>query len=171
MRRRLCLLLALLALAGCTSTPAKPGAVKTPGSGGSTYGGTVPLRVAIPRIEAFVEAERGLRFKHEVKVTLLSSKQFVAKLRSTQGKDDVAQIEKTKSTLAALGLIPASTDLAKAFHTAFDAGVLGFYDDKTKQLYVRGAKATPGVQAVLSHELTHALTDQWFSINRPALTA
>src|SRR5207248_4879098 len=77
--------------------------------------------------------------------------------------------EKTKSSLAALGLIPATTDLAKAFHTAYDAGVIGFYDDKSKQLYVRGSKASPAVQAVLSHELTHALTDQWFGLNRPAI--
>jgi hypothetical protein len=125
--------------------------------------------VAIPRIEAFVAKERGLRFKHPVKVTLLSDKAFVAKLRSTQGKDDAREVEKTRATLAALGLIPASLDLAKAFHDAFDAATIGFYDDKTKQLYVRGSKATPGVQAVLSHELTHALTDQWFGLNRPAI--
>ena len=116
-----------------------------------------------------MQTERGLKFKHRVKVTLLSSSKFVAKLRSTQGKDDPAEIEKTRSTLAALGLIPASTDLAKAFHTALDAGVIGFYDPKSKQLYVRGTKATPGVQAVLSHELTHALTDQWFGLDRPAI--
>jgi hypothetical protein len=125
--------------------------------------------VAIPRIEAFVQSERGLRFKRAVKVTLLSDKAFVAKLRSTQGKDDAKQIEKAKSSLSALGLLPESTDLSKALHTALDQGVIGFYDDKSKQLYVRGEKATPGVQAILSHELTHALTDQWFGLTRPAI--
>jgi hypothetical protein len=166
--------LAAVAVAGCSgSGSGTPGAQGTPRashpSASPSYGGTLPLSVAIPRIEAFVQTERGLRFKHKVKVTLLSSKQFVAKLRASQGKDDAADAEKTRSTLAALGLIPASTDLAKAFHTALDAGVIGFYDDKSKQLYVRGTKASPGVQAVLSHELTHALTDQWFGLNRPGL--
>ena len=133
------------------------------------FGGTIALSTAIPRIEKFVASERGLAFKRNVKVTLLSPKKFVAKLRSSQGKDDAKEIEKTHSTLAALGLIPVSTDLGKAFHSALDAGVIGFYDAKSRQLYVRGTRATPGVQAVLAHELTHALTDQWFGINRPAI--
>jgi hypothetical protein len=133
------------------------------------FGGTIPLSTAIPQIEKFVATERGLAFKRTVKVTLLSPKKFVAKLRSSQGKDDQKEIEKTHSTLSALGLIPVSTDLGKAFHSALDAGVIGFYDAKSRQLYVRGTKATPGVQAVLAHELTHALTDQWFGINRPAI--
>ena len=174
MPARLLAAVATVALvAGCTSgggsAAPKPSASASSSATTSAYGGTLPLRVAIPRIEAFVQTERGLRFKHAVKVTLLSDKKFVAKLRATQGKDDAAQVEKTKATLAALGLIPASTDLAAAFHSALDAGTIGFYDDKSKQLYVRGAKATPGVQAVLAHELTHALTDQWFRLNRPAV--
>jgi len=57
----------------------------------------------------------------------------------------------------------------KAFKKAYDAGTLGFYDFKDKRLYVRGTRATPGVRAVLSHELTHALDDQWFGLLRPKL--
>lgn len=127
------------------------------------------LSVAIPIIERFVEAERGLKFKHAVRITLLSDKAFVAKLRSTNGPTSSSDEEKLLATLSSLGLIPATTNLAGAFDTATSAGVLGFYDPKTKQLYVRGTKASPGAQAVLSHELTHALTDQWFGLYRPAL--
>jgi len=160
-------------VAGCSSS-SRPHAATTPTHGspastGPSYGGTIPLSVAIPRIEAFVEAERGLKFKHKVKVTLLSSTKFVAKLKSLQGKDDAKDAERLRATFSALGLIPASTDLLKAFKDAYDQGTIGFYDFKSKQLYVRGTKATPGVQAVLSHELTHALDDQWFGLNRPAL--
>lgn len=157
--------------AGCSasSTP-HAGSTPTPRpSGSSSYGGTLPLSVAIPRIEAFVETERGLKFKHKVKVTLLSTPKFVAKLKSLQGKDDAADAEKLRATFSALGLIPASTDLLKAFKAAYDQGTIGFYDFKSKQLYVRGTKATPGVQAVLAHELTHALDDQWFGLHRPGL--
>lgn len=162
-----------LIAAGCSSGSARPHAHTTPTShtspSTSTYGGTVPLSVAIPRIEAFVEAERGLKFKHPVKVTLLSPQKFVAKLKSLQGKDDAKDAERLRATFSALGLIPASTDLLKAFRSAYDQGTIGFYDFKSRQLYVRGTKATPGVQAVLSHELTHALDDQWFGLDRPKL--
>src|SRR4051812_42273470 len=88
--------LAAVAAAGCSGSGSHSPAARgtTPGApaptASSSYGGTLPLSVAIPRIEAFVQTERGLRFKHKVKVTLLSSKQFVAKLRATQGKDDAA---------------------------------------------------------------------------------
>ena len=163
--------LSLLA-AGCSGSSSAPHAGSTPTGRSSTtaaYGGTIPLSVAIPRIEAFVESERGLKFKHKVKVTLLSTPKFVAKLKSLQGKDDAKDAEKLRATFSALGLIPASTDLLKAFKDAYDQGTIGFYDFKSKQLYVRGTKATPGVQAVLSHELTHALDDQWFGLNRPGL--
>ena len=165
-------MLASLLAAGCTSGSSTPHTSSTPThrpSSTSAYGGTIPLSVAIPRIEVFVEAERGLKFKHKVKVTLLSSPKFVAKLKSLEGKDDAKDAERLRATFSALGLISAKTDLLKAFKDAYDQGTIGFYDFKSKQLYVRGTKATPGVQAVLSHELTHALDDQWFGLNRPAL--
>jgi hypothetical protein len=173
MRRRVAAAAALAVLAAGCSASSTPHAGSTPTSKGSSttssYGGTIALSVAIPRIEAFVESERGLKFKHKVKVTLLSSAKFVAKLKSQEGKNDAKDAERLRATFSALGLIPASTDLLKAFRSAYDQGTIGFYDFKSKQLFVRGTKATPGVQAVLSHELTHALDDQWFGLNRPGL--
>src|SRR4051794_28693068 len=172
MRCRLAAAAVLTLLAAGCSSSSSPHATSTPTTrptSSLSYGGTVPLSVAIPRIEAFVESERGLKFKHKVKVTLLSPAKFVAKLKADQGKDDAKDAEKLRATFSALGLIPASTDLLKAFRSAYDQGTIGFYDFKSKQLYVRGTKATPGVQAVLSHELTHALDDQWFGLNRPGL--
>ena len=170
MRRTLTLVTACTLLAsGCTvfgsshstAPPARTHA------GGLTP--VLPLRVALPRIERFVEHERGLRFKHPVTVRLLGRKAFLAKLHKGQSQPKPAEVEQLTATLAALGLVTPRIDIVKAFRSAYDAGTLGFYDFKDKRLYVRGTRATPGARAVLSHELTHALDDQWFGLRRPAL--
>jgi hypothetical protein len=93
----------------------------------------------------------------------------VHQLDKGQSPPTPKQVERETSTFASLGLVSPHTNIAKAFTTATNDGTLGFYDVKTKRLYVRGRTATPGVRAVLSHELTHALTDQWFGLRRPHL--
>jgi hypothetical protein len=173
MRRVPAVLVALaLVLTGCTiggSGSASPSSSANPAGGTSGTTRVQPLRNALPAIERFVERERGLRFKHPVKVKLLGRRAFLKKLHGSQGQPKPDEVEQLTSTLAALGLISPKLDVVKAFKTAYDAGTLGFYDFKDKRLYVRGTRATPGVRAVLSHELTHALDDQWFNLRRPAL--
>ena len=68
--------------------------------------------------------------------------------------------------LHALGLLDGRPDLARAEQELQGTSVVGFYDPKTKELYVRGVDAKASVRHVLVHELTHALQDQWFSIDR-----
>src|SRR3954453_22838623 len=164
-------LAAAVVVTGCTTGRGnganRPPPTATPTPTGPTA--VQPLTVALPLIERSVERERGLRFKHPVKVKLLGRKAFVRKLRKGEGQPKPAEVEQLTATLAALGLISPRLDVVKAFRTAYDVGTLGFYDFKDKRLYVRGTRATPGVRAVLSHELTHALDDQWFGLRRSEL--
>src|SRR3954454_3841761 len=164
-------LAAAVIVTGCTTGSGRRAARPTPTPTVTATGPTAVQRltVALPAIERFVEKERGLRFKRPVKVKLLGERAFVAKLRRSEGQPKPAEVEQMTATLAALGLISPRLDVVKAFRTAYDAGTLGFYDFKDKRLYVRGTRATPGVRAVLSHELTHALDDQWFGLRRPEL--
>jgi hypothetical protein len=161
---------ALLLVAAMSAAAACSG-----GGGGAPVAPTTPatphrtIRQVLPSIEAFVEKERGLKFKHRVKATILGRKAFVKRLDKTNGKPKAKEVEKLQGLLTSLGLVSPGVDLAKAFKTANDQGTIGFYDFKTKKLYVRGTSASPGVRAVLSHELTHALTDQWFGLRRPKL--
>ena len=129
----------------------------------------LPLKQVAPKIEAFVEKERGLEFKHKVRFAVLGKKAFLAKLHAHDKPPKPLEVEKSQAVFTSLGLISPKVDLVKAFRTATDEGTLGFYDFKSKRLYVLGHRATPGVRAVLSHELTHALTDQWFGLRRPKL--
>jgi hypothetical protein len=143
-----------------TTTPAAP--TTSAASGGSA------LEAFIPTAEAFVEQHRGLKFENPVKVTLLDDTAFKQKLLSDE-QTDQAQVEKATKVLRALGLIQGNVDVAKAMQALLGGAVAGFYDPKTKELFVRGAQPTPYVRQVLVHELTHALQDQHFSIDRPDL--
>ena len=123
------------------------------------------LEAFVPVAESFVEQHRGLKFKAPVKVTFLADAAFQEELAKTNGTDSAGYATEAK-VLHALGLLDGLPDLAKAEQDLQDSGVIGFYDPKTKQLFVRGVDAKPSVRHVLVHELTHALQDQWFSIDR-----
>ena len=66
-------------------------------------------------------------------------------------------------------LIGPDVDLNKVAEQAATGGILGFYDFDENELVVRGDKTTPFVKTILVHELTHALQDQYFDIDRPEL--
>ncbi|MEY2447581.1 MAG: hypothetical protein QOH79_1057, partial [Acidimicrobiaceae bacterium] len=59
--------------------------------------------------------------------------------------------------------------LVKEEESLLSVAVAGFDDPETKRLVVRATTTTPFVREVIAHELTHALDDQWFDLNRPQL--
>jgi hypothetical protein len=125
----------------------------------------------VPLAKRFVEQHRGLKFKTDVPVTLLDDAAFRERLlgKSSSSKTPSQAITTSSKELKALHLIDKSVDLGAATDQLLGAGVSGFYDPKSKALVVRGVSATPYVRQVIVHELTHALQDQWFGIDRPEL--
>src|SRR5207302_7880735 len=77
--------------------------------------------------------------------------------------------QKAEGELYALGLLDHPVDLAKAGQALVGEGVVGFYDPQKKDLVVRGTAITPYVRKTLAHELTHALDDQRFGLDRAGL--
>ena len=132
-------------------------------------GGALPaVDDVVPEITRFVEEERGLRFATPVEVRLLPDDEFQAALERAQERDlDPAELEEDEATFTALGLLPPGADLQTELDALLAAGVLGFYDPRTDELYVRGEEATPAVRATIAHELVHALQDQAFDLDRP----
>jgi hypothetical protein len=130
----------------------------------------VPPELAglISQLEAFVEQTRGLKFLKPVKVTLLSDKAFRKKI-TEESTVEKAEFDRTTRELHALDLLPKNVDLAKAQRELLGGAVVGLYDAKAKELFVRGGKPTPAVRETLVHELTHAVQDQHFAIDRPDL--
>ncbi len=121
------------------------------------------LDAFVPEAERFVEEHRGLRLRSPVRVLLLADAAFRARAGGS-GIDPILA-----SDIDALQLVPRSVDLAAAARRSQAEGVVGLYEHGSRTLLVRGSAATPFVREVLVHELTHALQDQWFGIDRPQL--
>ena len=118
-------------------------------------------------LQGEVEQTRGLRFREPPRVALLADAAFRQRLKDkTAAERDEAKLRRTQHSLRALRLIPADLDLAAAADALLAAGLVGFYDPKSKELVVRGASpSSPLVRHTLVHELTHALQDQHFGID------
>ncbi len=147
------------------------------GSGGSgaavapsTSAAKTDFDRTIDAIIAFDEKERGLKFKTRPMVVALSEADFVARYQAETDDDYAkhkADFESATVVMSAVGLLKPGVSYYETTKAFGSAGVLGFYDPKTKELSVRGNKLTPFVRTVVAHELTHALDDQWFGLDRP----
>jgi hypothetical protein len=171
-RRRCAALLGafLLALGGLGLLPAAPAAAKT--SSGTTTT-TVPKGKWDPRIEGIAKEVAKLRkldFEHPVPVTFLTDKAFDKKVTVDQDKlSKKAKDAYAKSTarLAALALVPHGSNLVQQQNALQSSSVLAFYTPDEKKVYVRGkAIDTPNAKVTVAHELTHALQDQHFDLNK-----
>ncbi len=148
--RTLALVLAA-AVCGCAQKPQK-------------YHGPFAAQVeqAIPKIEAAV----GLRFKRPPKVEARSKAQvraFVLK----QFTDARAMREFAGEELAykRLGMIPDTLKLQKFLVDLLEEQVVGYYDPETKVLYIVDGSPREAIGITITHELIHALQDQYVDLD------
>jgi hypothetical protein len=164
-----------------TATPTtQPSSTTTSASGPS---GTIDPSRAVPLpcpagvdraicdAAAYVQQVRERQFKTFPPVELLTDAEFDRALLA-DFEDSRAELDDEGVTLSALGLLDPTVSLADAYRDALEIGVVGFYDPKTGRLVVRAdsGEGRDGfnlyVRQVLVHELTHALDDQWFDLDR-----
>jgi hypothetical protein len=125
-----------------------------------------------PRVAAiagFVEKERGLRYTHPVYIDFLTPKEYTDASTGGSAKvsdSDIEAINQQEGVLRALGLAKGDLDLVAAFNTVRDSGTLAFYRSDDERVRVRGTDITPRMRVTLAHELTHALQDQHFDLDR-----
>ena len=127
------------------------------------------VAAAIPAIEKSV----GLKFKRPPKVES-RSKDEVRSFLEKKFNEDLPALELAGAERAykLLGLIPDTLDLRKFMLGLLTEQVAGYYDPATKVLYVVGAPGTaPGavtpemISITITHELIHALQDQYFPLD------
>ena len=114
----------------------------------------------------FVAQERELEFSHPVPVEFLTEAEYVELFSAEAWTPDaatVAEYEQLSNVFDAAGL-GVDTDLLAAETTVLANNTLGVYYPEIDTVFIRGTALTPAVQAVLVHELTHALQAQHFSM-------
>ena len=121
-------------------------------------------------LAAFVEDERGHEFDHPVYVDFLTPEEYT---EQTTGRDSGPSEEAQRADfddyagqLRALGVASGELDLYEAFNSVVDSGTLAFYDPSDERIRVRGTEMSVGLEVTLVHELTHALQDQHFDLDR-----
>lgn len=136
-----------------------------PGPGAGT---SLPRGVAarIRLIESQTSVIRGLKPLYHVHVNLLSSSAFTKRIGAIFARGDTPSYLKIADEEAVLsGLIPPKTNLAGVLNQSLPSQVAGWYDFKTKQLFIRGTGQAVGIDRwAIAHEFTHALQDQHFGL-------
>jgi hypothetical protein len=118
----------------------------------------------------FVERKRGLDFEHPVPVRFLSESQFTKEFQTDEG-DLTAQDEKDLEQMAglfrAIGLSQIDAEqLLADFDAVSTADTAAFYDQEKREIVIRGKKLDVATKVTVVHELTHALQDQRFDLDK-----
>lgn len=139
------------------------------------------LTEAVSRAQKLVEKIRGIAFKGPVVSAFLPEKELPKILEKKLVEDLPAPFEKYSATLVAIGLIDPEPDILKKINRLYSRQVAGFYDPSEKKFFIvpeRSVEAAAGVsplggeaaalmeEALLTHELTHALQDQRLDLDR-----
>lgn len=77
-----------------------------------------------------------------------------------------AELRASELTMKRLGLVPANFQLRSFLIKLLVEQVAGYYDPRTRQFYLADWIDLDGQKPVMAHELTHALQDQHFDLNR-----
>ncbi len=156
------LLIALLALAALAATRAP--------SDQTTAGPRPAQQPLLKQADATLEEMSrltGLPIKGPVKKQIVSreeSRQYV--IENLHHENTPEEIHAQEATMKALGLVSRDFSLEKflvAFYTEQGAG---FYDPRRKTMFIADWLTPDLQQQVLAHELTHALQDQNYDLER-----
>jgi hypothetical protein len=117
---------------------------------------------AVPRIEQ----ETGLKFKQPPKVEVRTREQVRAFLvRKFEEETPVQELAGEEAAFKVLGLIPDTMNLRKFLLAVLTEQVVGYYDPTVKVLYVVQGADEKVVNITITHELVHALQDQYVNLD------
>jgi hypothetical protein len=122
---------------------------------------------SVDQILDFASQDTGLPIKHKVKRRLAKRDEVQKYLEKSMKDDkDAKRLERSSAVLKKFGLIPRNFDLATFLVAMLREQVAGYYDVKTKTVNLLNWLDVEQQKPVLAHELTHALQDQSFGIEK-----
>jgi hypothetical protein len=121
----------------------------------------------VDQIMQFASKETGFPIKKEVKRRLVSQDEVVAYLQKNMAEDkDAQRLRRSELVLKKFGLLPRDFDLQTFLVALLREQVAGYYDAKTKTVNLLDWIDSEQQRPVLAHELTHALQDQSFGLEK-----
>jgi hypothetical protein len=122
---------------------------------------------SVDEILRFASQSTGLPIKKKVKRTIINREQ-VEKYVGDKFKNDADRIRFERSELVQkkFGLLPRDFDLHAFLIKLLIEQVAGFYDEKTKTMNLLDWNEPDMQRPVMAHELTHALQDQSYNLEK-----
>ena len=160
------LLIGLLATAASAQAPAGEGTR-------ATHETTISSKEAkelfksVDEILKFASDDTGLPIKHEVKRKLIDRDKVQSYVEKGLKDDkDAQRLERSAAVLKKFGLLPRDFDLSGFLVKMLREQVAAYYDPKTNTVNLLNWVDAEQQKPVLAHELTHALQDQSYGIEK-----
>lgn len=121
----------------------------------------------VDEILKFASDDTGLPIKHQVKRRLTSRNEVEAYLQKNMSEDkDAQRLSRSQLVLKKFGLLPRDFDLQTFLVALLKEQVAGYYDPRTKTVNLLDWVGIEQQKPVMAHELTHALQDQSFGLEK-----
>ena len=123
------------------------------------------LFASVDEIFKFASEDTGFAIKNPVKRELASRDVVQKYVESRLSEDeDAKRLERSEIVLKKFGLLPRDFDLHTFLVGLLREQVAGYYDVRTKTIYLLDWLDAEAQRPVLAHELTHALQDQNYDL-------
>jgi hypothetical protein len=134
----------------------------------ASTGSEGPTPPAIKQVEGQVQQLRGLEFTEPVPVNAASHDELVKGLiQSFDSSYPARMYDRRSRAWQTIGVVPRGTSIRRSIERFAGSQVIGYYDPLSGQLVFIGTEdPTPVQKVTLAHELTHALDDQHFRLDR-----
>jgi hypothetical protein len=128
----------------------------------------VPTPPSIAEVEDEVEAVRDLRYERPVNIEPITDREMDRRLRKYFDAYYPEEFYDRRSRAwQTIGALPGDVGYLEALNAYQQGQVLGFYNSQNEELVYAGDADLDRIeQFILAHELTHAIDDQHFDLDR-----